>query len=165
MDALTLRPWLTDDKYIKTGENKLLSTPTNLFEMATLRSFPQGSKNCYNLPLKPQSKYLVRAGFYYGNYDNLQKPPTFGLQLQSGNLNVRVTTSLDVDPIYHEFILFTIEEMVFDVCLIQTQNNQVPFISTLEASQVDQNVYRLMTNNIALYLESRINYGANQSVP
>ncbi|PON89575.1 Malectin-like carbohydrate-binding domain containing protein [Trema orientale] len=165
VDALTLRAWETDDKFIATGENKRLSTPTNLPQMATLRSFPNGSKNCYNLPLKPQSKYLVRAGFHYGNYDNLQNPPTFDLQLQSGNLNVNVTTSLDFDPIYHEFITFTTERSVFDVCLIRTQENQVPFISTLEATIIDREVYRLMNTNMALSLVSRINYGVGQSVP
>ncbi|XP_062081929.1 uncharacterized protein At1g24485-like [Humulus lupulus] len=164
-DLLTLRMWVTDDKYIKTGENKLLLTPTNLPQMSTLRSFPKGSNNnCYNLPLKSQSKYLVRAGFYYGNYDNLQKPPTFGLQLQSGSVNVKVTTSLDFDPIYHEFIIFTTKSN-FDVCLVQTQEDQTPFISTLEVTIIDQKAYRLMNENMALYLESRINYGVDKSVP
>uniref|UniRef100_A0A803PWE6 Uncharacterized protein n=1 Tax=Cannabis sativa TaxID=3483 RepID=A0A803PWE6_CANSA len=152
VDALTFTQWVTDDKYIKTGENKLLSTPTNLFEMSTLRSFPKlgnsnnnsnSNKYCYNLPLKSQSKYLVRAGFYYGNYDNLKKPPTFNLQLRSGSVNVKVTTSLDLDPIYHEFIIFTTESSDFDVCLVETQEDEVPFISTLEATIIhEQEVYR-----------------------
>ncbi|KAM6578729.1 hypothetical protein CsatB_030566 [Cannabis sativa] len=143
--------------------------------MSTLRSFPKlgnsnnnsnSNKYCYNLPLKSQSKYLVRAGFYYGNYDNLKKPPTFNLQLRSGSVNVKVTTSLDLDPIYHEFIIFTTESSEFDVCLVETQEDEVPFISTLEATIIhEQEVYRLMNKNMALYLESRINYGVDQSVP
>ncbi|PON66975.1 Malectin-like carbohydrate-binding domain containing protein [Parasponia andersonii] len=157
------RAWTTDNEFIGSGENKLVSTSSSFPQMNTLRIFPSGIKNCYNLPLEKESKYLVRAGFYYGNYDNLKKPPAFGLEVQSGNINVNVLTSLSSDPIYHEFIIT--KKNALDVCLIQTQNNQIPFISTLEVSSLDQRVYRLMNNSIALYLESRINYGANQSVP
>ncbi|PON89577.1 Malectin-like carbohydrate-binding domain containing protein [Trema orientale] len=163
-DVQLNRAWTTDNEFIGSGVNKLVSTSASFPQMNTLRIFPSGIKNCYNLPLEKESKYLVRAGFYYGNYDNLRKPPAFGLEVQSGNINVNVSTSLSSDPIYHEFLLIT-KKSALDVCLIQTQNNQVPFISTLEVSSVDQRVYRLMTSNIALYLESRINYGANQSVP
>ncbi|XP_062085866.1 uncharacterized protein At1g24485-like [Humulus lupulus] len=166
LDNTTYAIWETDELYIQTGENNnILSTATKLPQLATLRSFPNGSKNCYNLPLQIQSKYLIRAGFQYGNYDNLQSPPTFGLQLQSSQIDVNVTTSLDSDPIYHEFIIFTDDMSVLDVCLIGTQGNQVPFISTLEAAMIDQKDYRLMPTNKALYLESRINYGVDSSVP
>ena len=157
--------WATDDEFIKTGENKfLLSLNTSFFEMKTLRSFPIGTTNCYNLPLKARTKYLVRAGFVYGNYDSLLKPPTFLLQL-IGYSNVTITASVtDNEPIYHEFMIVTKEE-VLDVCLVQRQQGHVPFISSLEAKFVDDDAYEFLTNKTALYLESRINYGANQTVP
>ncbi|PON66973.1 Malectin-like carbohydrate-binding domain containing protein [Parasponia andersonii] len=107
--------WDTDEEFIKSGVNNFInSTNTTLSQMRTLRSFPNGDKNCYNLPFVSRTKYLVRAGFYYGNYDNLLKPPTFVLEVD-GKFNVTA--------------------------------------------------YRLMPNRTALYLESRINYGANQSIP
>lgn len=161
-DGITGVTWETDSEFIRTGVNKLLPNNTNLLEMKTIRSFPNGSKNCYSLALRKQSKYILRAGFLYGNYDNLQNPPTFVLQI-NGNLNVTVTTSLSEEPIYHEIIFVTNDEKVVDVCLIQTQEGHVPFISSLEATYVRPEVYRLMTNDIGLYLESRINYGVNKS--
>ncbi|EXC35084.1 hypothetical protein L484_010866 [Morus notabilis] len=165
-DNITTYAWETDDRYIQSGENKLVSISTTRDEMKTLRSFPSGLKNCYNLPLKTLSKYLLRAGFLYGNYDNLQKPPAFGLEVQGNSMNVTVATSLSNDTIYHEFIFTTRKKGNVDVCLVQTQVNQVPFISSLEAKAIDlENSYRFMTENVALYLQSRINYGANSSVP
>ncbi|PON39864.1 Malectin-like carbohydrate-binding domain containing protein [Trema orientale] len=158
--------WETDDEFITTGDNKfLLDLNTSFVEMKTLRSFPSGTTNCYNLrPLIDQGKYLVRAGFVYGNYDGLLKPPTFVLQLV-GYSNVTVTTSAtNNEPIYHEFFIFTKAEVV-DVCLVQTQQGNVPFISTLEITFIDYESYTWLNNKTAFYLESRINYGANQTVP
>lgn len=108
-------------------------------------------------------KYIIRAGFYYGNYDYLFKPPTFNLIIDD-NLWANVTTSIGIDPIYHELIYFTRKEHV-SICLNQTQKGEIPFISSLEAIPLASYVYRLMENNTALYLEHRTNYGANQTVP
>ncbi|KAL6907941.1 hypothetical protein ACP4OV_002111 [Aristida adscensionis] len=48
----------------------------------TLRSFPDGTRNCYTLRSLPSSgKYYVRAIFGYGNYDSLNRLPTFDLYL------------------------------------------------------------------------------------
>ena len=162
-DNHTFVIWETDEDYIKTGQNEfLVFTNASFYPMKTLRSFPSGSKNCYNLLLVAQSKYLLRAGFYYGNYDNNFKPPTFVLEVD-GKLNVTVTTSLSDDPVYHEFIFFVEKENV-DVCLTRTQEDHVPFISTIESNALYDS-YKLMENHTALYLERRINYGANKTFP
>lgn len=168
-DETTGLTWQTDEEFIKTGQINFLPMNNIPWQMKTLRSFPNGSKNCYNLELGLQSKYILRAGFYYGNYDNLLKPPTFLLKVSAGGgrksiFNVTVTTSLGDEPIYHEIMFVTTNEAV-DVCLIRTQQGQVPFISSLEATIVSREVYRLMNNDAAFYLESRINYGGNQTVP
>lgn len=132
--------------------------------MKTLRSFPIGDKNCYNLPFEPQAKYILRAGFYYGNHDNLLKPPTFVLEVDR-KLNVTVTTSLGEEPVYHEFIFF-VGDGNTDVCLIRTHEDHVPFISTIESQLLyGKDTYKLMQNHTALYLEKRINYGANKTFP
>ncbi|KAL6341523.1 hypothetical protein AAG906_032643 [Vitis piasezkii] len=162
-DPLTNYWWRLDDEFIKTGQNILLSVTTNRLPLETLRYFPEGTKNCYNLPLEVQEKYLIRAGFYYGNYDNLSKPPTFNLEFD-GNLWATVTTSLGTDPIYHEVIYITRKEYV-SICITKTQQGQIPFISSLEAICIYDGVYRLMNNDTALYLERRTNYGANQTFP
>ncbi|KAG7572927.1 Malectin-like domain [Arabidopsis suecica] len=40
-----------------------------------LRYFPGGDglRNCYNLKVNPGTDYLIRAGFSYGNYDDLSR--------------------------------------------------------------------------------------------
>ncbi|RVW57008.1 putative LRR receptor-like serine/threonine-protein kinase [Vitis vinifera] len=65
--------WELDDEFIKTGQNKLLPTRNSQRSMDTLRYFPDGGKNCYNVGLHLHNKYILRAGFYYGNYDNLSR--------------------------------------------------------------------------------------------
>ena len=48
-----------------------------------VRNFPTaGARSCYTLRgLSPGGRYLVRGAFYYGNYDSLNRPPTFDLHL------------------------------------------------------------------------------------
>ncbi|KAJ0084569.1 hypothetical protein Patl1_30835 [Pistacia atlantica] len=61
--------------------------------MNTLRYFPNDHKICYKLSLVPLTKFPCRAGFFYGNYDGLSRPPSFNLE-RDGNLWATVTTSL-----------------------------------------------------------------------
>lgn len=156
--------WRTDEEFIRGGENKLLQTTnlSNPIQMNTLRFFPKGKANCYELLLFTKyHKFLFRAGFYYGDYDGLSKPPSFGLQID-GKLWANVTTSMGQEPVYHELLYILKEEQV-RVCLVREKIDEIPFISSLEATVVYDS-YQYMDNNTALYLHSRINYGANKSV-
>ncbi|KAH0893815.1 hypothetical protein HID58_056244, partial [Brassica napus] len=47
----------------------------------TLRSFPEGERNCYNFNLTANRKYLIKASFNYGNYDDLNRLPRFDLHI------------------------------------------------------------------------------------
>lgn len=158
--------WHTDEQFVKTGQNAILA-PNQVFNtMNTLRFFPSGNRNCYDLLLgSPNVKFLFRAGFVYGNYDGLSRPPSFKLEID-GNLWANVTTSMtQEEAVYHELI-YKLKKQRATVCLVRTSNDEVPFISSLEAVIMgdDPHLYRLMENDTALYLHSRINYGANQSV-
>ncbi|KAL0723749.1 hypothetical protein Bca4012_038348 [Brassica carinata] len=46
-----------------------------------LRYFPDGIRNCYNLSVIQDTKYLIRTLFVYGNYDGLNASPRFDLYL------------------------------------------------------------------------------------
>ncbi|KAM7501992.1 hypothetical protein LguiB_000896 [Lonicera macranthoides] len=154
--------WQTDEQFIKKGENKLLPSNTASIELTTLRFFPEGNKNCYKLPFyNSYRKYIFRATFYYGNYDGLSKPPSFGLEF-NGKLWANVTTSTSEEPVIYELI-YIIKKDEAEVCLVRTNEDDTPFISSLEAI-VAYDAYNMMDNNTALYLHSRINYGANASV-
>lgn len=67
------------------------------------------------------------------------------------------------EPVYSELIYMTKKKQT-TVCLTRDSNDEVPFISSLEAKSMIEDMYRLMENNTALYLHSRINYGANRSL-
>ncbi|KAK6926895.1 Malectin-like domain, partial [Dillenia turbinata] len=85
--------WTGDGAYVQTGESKVAQNgPDNI--LSTLRVFTSHSRNCYNIPGEQGSKLLLRASFFYGNYDFKSAPPFFDLQFD-GNEWITVQTSLD----------------------------------------------------------------------
>lgn len=158
-------PWFSDDAFIQSGKNGFIRDDKDLdmYALYTLRYFPKGTKSCYNLPLERKGKYLVRAGFYYGNYDGLSKPPVFDLEI-NGNILLTVNASASNKPLFHEVMLVTSKDNI-PVCLVQTQKWQIPFISSIEAAFVAEDVYKFLQTDNVLYLQSRINYGPNDGVP
>lgn len=161
-----LYEWETDEQFIQTGENKILPSNQTAHEMNTLRFFPEGHKNCYKAPFQDgyqNQKYIFRAGFYYGNYNGLLNPPSFGLEID-GFFWANVTTSMREEPVYHE-MLYMRKGLTTTICLVRTsEEDGIPFISSIEAIETYNRMYNLMNNKTAFHLQSRINYGANQSV-
>ncbi|XP_034704254.1 uncharacterized protein At1g24485-like [Vitis riparia] len=88
-------PWYTDYGLITTGLNKQVPQKQPIEEMNTLRFFPNGTEpNCYSIFFTSYiSGYIVRAGFYHGNYDGLSRPPTFDLNSNGKNWTTVNTTS------------------------------------------------------------------------
>ncbi|KAG1371637.1 putative LRR receptor-like serine/threonine-protein kinase MEE39 [Cocos nucifera] len=131
--------------------------------MNTLRFFPRGEKNCYLLPGRGESRVLLRAGFYYGNYDGTSKPPTFDLQFD-GHQWATVATSLDEDPIYHE-VVYKPNGGSISVCLVRIgDDGGIPFISSLEVAPFPADIYREMDENMGFYLRSRDDFGATTDI-
>ncbi|KAK1575712.1 hypothetical protein Q3G72_007749 [Acer saccharum] len=103
-----------------------------------LRSFPEGTRNCYTL--KPNQggnkKYLIRAIFEYGNYDSKNQIPEFDLYL---GVNRWTTVSLEISM----FEIIHIPSAAYiDVCLNNTGKG-VPYISALELRPLDNSLYRI----------------------
>ncbi|XP_031250071.1 receptor-like protein kinase At5g59670, partial [Pistacia vera] len=164
-------PWMNDEGSISTGETKTLQINNNNLPgfMDTLRYFPDGVKNCYTLYPDPQYKFLFRAGFYYGNYDGLSKPPTFDILLDNHFWAKVDTSSIDDQPIYHEiFYKPKADRNSTSVCLVHTRQGEVPFISSLEVAYllIDDidTMYSLMGNDTALNLVSRDAFGGLNKV-
>ncbi|WKA00820.1 hypothetical protein VitviT2T_019140 [Vitis vinifera] len=158
--------WEIDTNYTKADSNRRVPQNQAVEEMNTLRFFPnQTDNNCYVIPLKfPGFNHIVRAGFYYGNYDGLSKPPTFDLKLDRENWTT-VNTSSSVDgglPIYHEAIYLT-RSGNLTVCLVQTMDREVPFISSLEGVPI-RNIYEevLDTTTATLHLVASTNFGGSE---
>ncbi|KAM7277639.1 hypothetical protein ACFE04_004773 [Oxalis oulophora] len=155
--------WVTDEYYIEKGQNNMVVSSNNFSTMNTLRYFPIDKKSCYKLPADYAGHtVLLRAGFYYGNYDGFNKPPSFDLEVD-GNLWANVVTSGSEDvPVFYELIYRTVRDNV-SVCLVRTSDD-IPIISSLEGVLVYDDSYTKMASNTALHLHSRINYGANKSI-
>ena len=147
-DLTTGISYLPDEDFTEAGENwditdfKWLADKQEL----TLRSFPEGTRNCYTL--RPEQgkgyRYLIRARFMYGNYDNKVQAPTFDLYLGANHwatvkpwnswiqLNVEIIHIPRSDHIY--------------VCLVNTGNG-IPFISSLELRLIrNENIFKRSWN-------------------
>ncbi|XP_077212861.1 putative LRR receptor-like serine/threonine-protein kinase At1g51860 [Tasmannia lanceolata] len=155
--------WKTDGDFIKTGQNKEVSGISLSEQMNSLRFFTNQNKNCYTLPT-PKSSYdssskvLIQAGFYYGNYDGLSKPPTFDLHL-NGNQWATVVTILGGEPILHEVIFLSKSDNI-NVCLFRTNDGEFPFISSLQAWALGQDMYKDMNTYYSMFKSYRLYFGS-----
>ncbi|XP_057519609.1 senescence-induced receptor-like serine/threonine-protein kinase isoform X2 [Amaranthus tricolor] len=131
----------SDSEYIDTGTNAeiLNQDIIDYFDaepLKTLRSFPDGKRNCYSI--KPEngkeSKYLIRARFLYGNYDNLNAPPKFDLYI-----GVDYWGTLNHSYSVVEIIYKPVSDLIH-VCLVNTGHG-TPFISDLVLRPVNSLLY------------------------
>lgn len=159
--------WELEYDFIKTGQSKnVINTSIVPQEMRTLRSFPVGDKNCYKFQLVSDlpNKYLIRAGFYYGNYDGLSKPPVFDLTI-NGQFWTRISSNSSVDEVQYKELLYRVKRDRNEVCLVRLSDDDVPFISSFEAFLLsDDRFYTLMSNHSTLLLQSRISFGGDVDV-
>ncbi|CAK7325591.1 unnamed protein product [Dovyalis caffra] len=158
--------WDIDEDFTQSGINKRTLDQQPLDEMNTLRVFPDRTdQNCYAFPttmfLQKTLRYVIRAGFSYGNYDGLSNPPTFDLHLNGGKWST-VNTTPKSGPIYHEIVYSTQESAILTVCLVQTRDGEVPFISTLEFTPLPDVLYPHLNPNVSFTLVSRTNLGGGE---
>ncbi|XP_062010114.1 probable LRR receptor-like serine/threonine-protein kinase At1g05700 [Rosa rugosa] len=76
--------YISDARFIDTGESKSVwPNQRNNYTQPywNLRRFPEGTRNCYKINVTSGMKYLIRAGFFYGNYYGDNKLPVFELHL------------------------------------------------------------------------------------
>ncbi|KAJ4806874.1 Leucine-rich repeat protein kinase family protein [Rhynchospora pubera] len=167
VDDDTKLTYVSDDQFIDTGVNykiasKYASTGNGPEQYGTLRSFPNGKRNCYTLrSLSAGSKYLVRAKFMFGNYDNLYKPPTFDLYL---GLNYWYTVNLNSpdDARFAEIITLATSDYL-QVCLVN-KDLGTPFISVLELRPLETTLYRDVNSTQSLVHLFRRNIGASDQL-
>lgn len=142
-EPVTTLQYLSDSNFIQSGKLGRIDISLQTYflkQQTTLRYFPDGIRNCYNLTVKQGTNYLIRARFTYGNYDGLKMNPIFDLYL-GPNLWTRI------DMTKHRKTISTLEEISYiplsnslDVCLVRT-NTSFPFISALELRPLPSNSY------------------------
>ncbi|XP_021749773.1 LOW QUALITY PROTEIN: probable LRR receptor-like serine/threonine-protein kinase At4g29180 [Chenopodium quinoa] len=164
-DSSTALYYTTDEQYIDSGINMDI-LPEHKIEnlqqqLTNVRSFPEGTKNCYTL--KPSQgkgrNYLIRAYFLYGNYDSLNKPPTFDLLL---GVDVWSTVKLDNSSHYvWKEIIHTPSTDYLYVCVANTDSG-TPFISGLELRLLPDSIYKQDSGSLDLlcrnYVTNLLNF-------
>ncbi|KAI3744133.1 hypothetical protein L1987_57209 [Smallanthus sonchifolius] len=163
-DSKTELNYVSDAGFIDSGINReILSsykTDNQDFQLITLRSFPQNTRNCYTL--RPEdgkgNRYLIRARFMYGDYDFKSQPPQFDLYLGNDHWSrVDFNVSLAMD---YEIIHITSSDYIH-VCLVNIGLGN-PFISALELRLLDSTMYADDLRSLILF--KRYNFGASETV-
>ncbi|KAG6750573.1 hypothetical protein POTOM_045071 [Populus tomentosa] len=153
--------WRGDDDIFHNSFSEVLQSGNTVSHlMSTLRVFTSRKKNFYFIRVD-KGPLLVRASFYYGNYDRKLSPPSFDL-LIDGNHRTKVITSLD-QLVYYE-VVYVVKSDATSICLAQTQPNQFPFISALEVRSLDPKTYSYVDPKYALFVRSRFAYGASATL-
>ncbi|BBN68096.1 Leucine-rich repeat transmembrane protein kinase protein [Prunus dulcis] len=123
--------YISDATFIDTGESKFtLPSQRDDYQQPywSVRSFPEGARNCYKINVTRGNKYLIRASFVYGNYDGQDKIPEFELHLGP---NLWDTVSLETSVSTNKELIYVPLRNYIHVCLVNTGSG-VPFISALE---------------------------------
>lgn len=156
-----------DDPYIDTGISyNISSSYASLIVQATdltLRSFPVGNRNCYTLKPAVQSrKYLVRAIFFYGNYDKkYQTNETFLFDLHIGVNFWRTVNISDAGKAFEHEAIFVAPADFVSVCLVN-KGFGTPFISSLEMRPLKSTLYPLVTASNFCDVSLRRDFGGSK---
>ncbi len=138
VDSITNISWVPDaPDYITTGVNGYVPSASSIYpnfsEFTTVRYFPDTrAKNCYSFPVMPNSTYLIRGTFFYGNYDNGTTLPSFQMAID-GTIVANVTFDNAAIFVYYEFMVASVSNVTF-LCLLRDSSNSVPFISAISFS-------------------------------
>ncbi|CAA0830477.1 Leucine-rich repeat protein kinase family protein [Striga hermonthica] len=148
------------DNYMKIGQVVNISVANETRQQyQTLRYFPADeNKYCYTLSVISRTRYLIRATFLYGDFDNNNVYPKFDISL--GPTHWATIVISDANTIESSELIFLATEPTISVCLSNAKTG-VPFISTLELRQFNGSIYfNEYENQYYLSVSARINFGA-----
>uniref|UniRef100_A0A0E0II28 Protein kinase domain-containing protein n=2 Tax=Oryza TaxID=4527 RepID=A0A0E0II28_ORYNI len=171
-DADTGIAYVSDEPYVDSGENHRIAADqesrwgdTNL---RTLRSFPSGVRNCYALPTRAGTRYLVRLSFVHGNYDGSNADAGGGGGVGGGgwstlsfDLYLGVDRWATVDKDYAHEAVFVAWASWAPVCLINTGSG-TPFVSVVELRPLDDALYPSVMANQSMARYVRCSIGDNK---
>ncbi|KAF3517164.1 hypothetical protein DY000_02059949 [Brassica cretica] len=156
--------YVSDSSYTDTGASSFVAPEyrANMMQsMWSVRSFPEGVRNCYEIGVNVSAKYLIRAAFMYGNYDARNELPGFDLHLGPNKWDsVKLESS---EGTVSKEIIYVVLADTLQVCLVNTGNG-TPFISVLELRQLPNSSYVAQSDSLQLF--ERLDFGSstNQTV-
>jgi hypothetical protein len=168
-DGTTGINYISDSSLIKSGTTNSIASSYNsnsvIQQFRNLRAFPRGTRNCYTL--RPRegkgNKYLIRASFFYGNYDSRTQPPTFDIQLGVDKwITINFTTT--ATPTTVEIIHIPPKDHI-NFCLVKTGISN-PFISSLELRSLNNTntMYTTVSGSLELFARLNFNTETTQSI-
>ncbi|GMI93761.1 IMPAIRED OOMYCETE SUSCEPTIBILITY 1 [Hibiscus trionum] len=140
-EATTGINYISDEAYTQTGVSRtvLPEFRTNMQrQVVYVRSFPEGERNCYNLTLRKEDRYLIRASFMYGNYDERNEIPEFDLYLGPSLWTTVILQNSSPDTSWE--LIYTLQSNYLHICLVNTGKG-TPFISALELRLLKNTTY------------------------
>ncbi|KAK9199784.1 hypothetical protein WN944_014977 [Citrus x changshan-huyou] len=157
--------WTGDDAYIENGDSKTVPDKSLVpYPISTMRVFSTRKKNCHSIKVDEDGgRVLLRASFYYGNYDGKDSPPVFDLQFD-GNFWTTVNTSFSSYDVLSYETIYVVKRNFTSICVAQTKPGQLPFISAIEVRSLGVNMYSQIPSNLALHLIQRAAFGGNQTI-
>ncbi|GMN19603.1 hypothetical protein TIFTF001_045210 [Ficus carica] len=161
-ESSTLLNFTSDQTFVETGERKVIREKYKDMkpqQYKSLRSFPERNRNCFKIEVAAAgTKYLIRAGFFYGDYDEQDMPPMFDLYIGNDLWDsIKIAdSSYSVDK---EIIHVPPRNRVL-VCLVNTGHG-IPFISTLEFRPLDNSTYLTQTAGESLSSAGRWDDGSS----
>lgn len=165
IDITTNLTYYSDYDFVSTGTSYIIVTntinPSLPRQYETVRSFPSWSRNCYTLePATQSERYLLRAGFMYGNYDGLNSNAImFDLHIGANFWKtIEITNS---SSRYEAEIITVVMTDYVSVCLINTGHG-TPFISLLEMRPLIDSMYTLANASQYLDLYERVYMGPSE---
>lgn len=167
-DPVTTISWTPDDEYISAGQTvaAVPVTDGSYSELGSLRYFPEKrEKFCYVVPIKPNSTYIIRSSYWYGNYDQTNTPPKFNIALDSTTLGFVDMSQFGDQTLQAEVVYRTkVSATTISYCLFKDSTSKgTPFISSLVFSQVPDGSYaypRTLEGNFMILWQRR-NYGGS----
>ncbi|KAI3447623.1 hypothetical protein Pfo_004288 [Paulownia fortunei] len=162
-DELGLQ-WSPDNHMISGEIANIFVADDTRKQYKTLRYFPADNKKyCYTLNVIGRTRYLVRATFLYGDFDDNNVYPKFDISF--GPTHWATIVISDVNTIEVQELIFLATDPTISICLSNASTGQ-PFISTLELRQFNSSIYfNQYENQFFLSVSARINFGAESDTP
>ncbi|KAL0729374.1 hypothetical protein Bca4012_025467 [Brassica carinata] len=161
IETTTRLNFSSDAAFIQTGKiGRIHSNAVSKSQRpyTTMRYFPDGIRNCYNLNVQKGRKYLIRAIFTYGNYDGRNIEPEFDLYLGP---NLWTTIYLEAQSTREEMLHMPTSNSL-QICLVKT-GETTPLISALELRPMGNDSYITKSGYLVQYRWRYLNNSTTQS--
>ncbi|CAN6471164.1 unnamed protein product [Victoria cruziana] len=156
--------WVGDGDYIRTGETaRVRGNNASGQELQSLRYFPSQKKSCYVIAgVTKGAKHMIRASFFYGNYDGKSSLPSFDLQFDGNHWNtIRIPSD---GRCYYREVIYAPKRENISVCVARTSADQTPFVSAIVVRELDTGMYETNSTEDVLLWWRRVAFGSKNLV-